>query len=323
MLIKKMLILSFFFFSNKLISQEIPYSKDKCHARGIIVHGKFIYVSTNTGKVYKIHPLSGKSNEIELNKTPNLGEFRDIEFSKGKLIVMESSNNGVIYLKNHQTHFPNVFLDGMSFNKNTGFLMGDQLNGYLSLYYSINSGSNWLPCEGKVKASENENAFAASGSTVHCFNDSTFIFVSGGGSSNFYKSTNKGKSWLKYPIPFVQSESSGPFSMAYNSENEIVVVGGDYTNPDDSTSTCFISKNGGKDWISPNTSPKGYRSCVIHQNGVYFTCGTNGLDYSKDGGINWKSFSNNSYFALAISKNKLVATTPNSSIELFNLELFN
>lgn len=316
-------IYSLFAICIEVLSQEIVYSNKTCHARGIVTRGKFIYVSTNTSKVFKINPVNGKSREIVLYREEKPGEFRDIEFSNGNMIVMESGDEGFIYLKNKAIPFPKVFLDGMSFNNNTGFLMGDQVNGYLSIYYTTDSGKNWLPCQGKIKAVENENAFAASGTTVHCLNNSTFMFVSGGGASNFYKSTDKGKTWFKSPIPFVHSESSGPYSMAYKTNNELVVVGGDYTKPNDSTSTCFISKNGGKDWISPKTSPNGYRSCIIHHNGVYFSCGTNGLDYSMDGGINWKSFDKKSYFALSIYKNYLVATTPNSSIELFNLTFFN
>jgi photosystem II stability/assembly factor-like uncharacterized protein len=316
------LFLSICFLSLKAWSQEILFSKDKCHARGIVSNGKYIYVSTNTCKIFRINPKNGKSKEILIREKQKLGEFRDIEFSKGKIIVMESGDEGYIYSKKYFSHFPKVFLDGMSFYNNTGFLMGDQVDGYLSLYFSTNSGKNWSPCVGKINASVNENGFAASGTTVHCVNDSTFIFVSGGGASNFYKSTDKGKSWFKSPIPFPHSESSGPFSMAYHSIDDLIVVGGDYTKPNDSTSTCFISKNGGKNWISPTSSPKGYRSCVIYYDGIYFSCGTNGLDYSIDGGMNWKYFNTNSYFALSIFENKLVATTPKSSIELFDLEIF-
>jgi hypothetical protein len=316
------LLSGFILIISQVFSQEIFYSKDKCHARGITTHGKFIYVSTNTRKVFKINPVNGKSKEIVINKNEKSGEFRDIEFSNGKIVVMEAGDDGFVYLKNMRTHFPNVFLDGMSFFKNTGFLMGDQVDGYLSLYYSTEHGKNWSPCEGKIKAAINENGFAASGTTVHCLNDSTFIFVSGGGASNFYKSTDKGKSWINSPIPFTHSESSGPFSFVYNTKNQLVVVGGDYTKPNDSISTCFISKNGGKDWVKPSTNPKGYRSCVIFHDDIYFSCGTNGLDYSLDGGMNWKSFNQKSYFAMTVHKNKLIATTPNSSIEIFDLEMF-
>ena len=319
---KRIIILFFCILSCHVKSQEIQFFKEKCHARGLISKGKYIYVSTNTCKVFKINPKNGKSKEIEINKVQKSGEFRDIELTDGKLVVMESGSEGFVFSEKHTTHFPKVFLDGISFYKNTGFLMGDQVNGFLSLYYTTDSGLNWKPCEGKIKAEENENGFAASGTTVHCLNDSTFLFVSGGEASHFYKSKDHGRSWVKSPIPFVRSESSGPFSMAFNNENDIVVVGGDYTTPNDSISTCFISKNGGKNWIIPTSSPKGYRSCIIYHDGIYFSCGTNGLDYSLDGGMNWKSFNKNSYFALAINKNKLIATTPNSSIELFELRFF-
>lgn len=303
--------------------EEIIYSDLDCHARGIATNKKWIFVSTNIGKVYQINPKTKKVKNLKISKEKINVELRDMEFSNEKLICMESGENGNIYLSNGvHVNLGEVFLDGIDFYKNVGFVMGDQVDNCFSLFYSVNNGKSWNICTGKVKSNIGENGFAASGSTVHCLNDSTFIFVSGGSESNFYKSTNRGNSWSKYPIPFEKGESSGAFSISFQSEKECVVVGGDYQRPDYDVNNCFISRDGGVSWNKPNKGPYGYRSCVLYHKGIYFSCGTNGLDYSLDQGENWKKVNKTNYLSMAVFKNTLAVTTSENKIHLYKLEGF-
>ncbi len=71
----------------------------------------------------------------------------------------------------------------------------------------------------------------------------------------------------------------------------MVAVGGDYTRPNESANTCFYSIDGGLSWLASKNPPSGYRSCVIFAFGVYYACGTNGIDYSTNTGITWNSIS--------------------------------
>ena len=50
--------------------------------------------------------------------------------------------------------------------------------------------------------------------------------------------------------------------------NQYAVVGGDFTNDKDTTRNCLITIDGGRNWISPQTAPRGYRSCVIFLTGT-------------------------------------------------------
>jgi hypothetical protein len=250
------------------------------------------------------------------------GELRDIEFSGGKLIVMESGEKGNLYIENSLVHLGDVFLDGISFYNKVGFAMGDQKNEFFSLYYSLNNGKSWNPCHGKVDAKMGENGFAASGSTVHCVNDTTFVFVTGGMESNLYKSTNRGNQWEKNSIPFEKNESSGAFSLAYKSEFEMVVVGGDYQHPERNYMNCFITKNGGANWDIPINGPSGYRSCILFSKGIYYTCGTNGFEYSKDGGFNWINVNSNNYISMCFMNDSLIITTNKNKIHIYPLNQF-
>jgi photosystem II stability/assembly factor-like uncharacterized protein len=322
----KTLILLLFIFPSILRAQaleEIVYTTKNCHARGITADKSFIYVSTNDGKVFKINPKTKKS--IQLNNFDNTGgELRDIELVNHQILTMQSGDSGlVVNLSTNKRHdFHSVFLDGMDFYGNSGFLMGDPINDTFSLFFTINNGKTWNPCKGKILAEKGEAGFAASGSTVHCLNDSTFMFVSGGLKSRIFISTNHGNSWKDSPIPFPVSESTGPFSITCLGKEHFIAVGGDYKLPNDSLSTCFISTNGGKSWVEPIQRPLGYRSCIIAYKNMLFTCGTNGLDYSLDSGFNWIALNQLNYLSLTIFKDKLIATTASNSIHLFDLKKF-
>lgn len=322
----KTLILLLFILPSILRAQaleEIVYTTKNCHARGITADKSFIYVSTNDGKVFKINPKTKKS--IQLNNFDNTGgELRDIELVNHQILTMQSGDSGlIINLSANQGHdFDSVFLDGMDFYGKSGFMMGDPINDTFSLFFTINNGKTWGPCLGKIHAEKGEVGFAASGSTVHCLNDSTFMFVSGGLKSRIFISSNHGDSWKDSPIPFPASESTGPFSITCFGKEHFIAVGGDYKLPNDSLLTCFISTNGGKSWVEPIKRPLGYRSCIIAHKNLLFTCGTNGLDYSLDGGMRWTNINNQNYLSLTIFKERLVATTFTNSIHLFDLQIF-
>jgi hypothetical protein len=300
---------------------EIVYTTRKCHARGITADKSYIYVSTNDGSVFKINPKTKKSVELVNNSG---GELRDIELVNNQILTMQSGDSGVVVnVSTNQFHYFNsVFLDGMDFYGKSGFMMGDPINDTFSLFFTTDSGKTWNPCLGKIHAEKGEAGFAASGSTVHCLNDSTFMFVSGGFKSRIFISINHGNSWKDSPIPFPASESTGPFSIARVGKENFIAVGGDYKLPNDSVSTCFISTDSGKSWVEPIQRPLGYRSCIIAYKNILFTCGTNGLDYSLDGGVRWTKINSQNYLSLTIYKRKLVATTSTHSIHLFDLKKF-
>jgi hypothetical protein len=320
------------YISSNIYSQQnqiLQYSHKAIHARAF--DGEF--VGTNNGEIYRRDYSNDSFKVVDLTDT--FPEIRDIHSTfRNEIIAMQTGNQGAIIFidstgKVTRTPFyerkdstKSIFLDGMSFNGNLGFLMGDPANSHFSLYKSIDGGKTWSPCEGKIKAFSGEAAFAASGSTVEIINGD-FSFVSGGLKSRYFVSSNMGNSWRFYDIPFPTCESCGPYSMCYLPKNKnpleldpkkIVVVGGDYTKPNESKNTCFYSVNGGKSWKKPKKSPRGYRSCVIVSNEVLYCCGTNGVDYSIDFGKSWKSLSNENCFALTANETSILATTTNGRI---------
>ena len=253
--------------------------------------------------------------------------MRDVAVVNNKILGMQSADNGKILFLDlkgslkvqEENQWQGVFLDGMDFLGNRGFLMGDPKDSVFSLFHTENGGKTWQECEGKVKAFKGEAGFAASGTNVQILNDSTYIFISGGLKSRFFKSADNGKSWSSVELPYYPGESTGAYSMNFMNDSVGVIVGGDYKDPDIRLNVCFYTKDGGESWFNAEHPVRGYRSCVVEKTGIYYSCGRNGIDFSRNGGIDWIPFADGAYFSMTSTEDKLVATMKNGTIKFFDL----
>ncbi|MCF8416919.1 MAG: hypothetical protein K9G40_11795 [Crocinitomicaceae bacterium] len=307
----------------------LSYSTLNCNSRSLIVKESILYAANSTGALYAYDLNTGKSTNLMENK--KFEEMRDIEFVGDTLYGMQSGSYGVLarlvdakfesYIVARKNIWYKVFLDGMDFYNNTGFIMGDPVDGFFTLSYSDDGGKNWMPCEGKVAANKGEAGFAASGTNVQVLNDSTFIFVSGGLKSRFFKSTDKGKTWVSTSLPYLTNESSGAFSIHMLNEKEGVIVGGDWANPDMNLNTAFFTNDGGEFWENAEKQPRGYRSCVIQAKNAMYAAGTNGIDISFDKGETWIPFADGNYLALTADDKHLYASMLKGKVRVFELVL--
>jgi photosystem II stability/assembly factor-like uncharacterized protein len=303
----------------------ITYQEGKIHARGIEYANNSLYLACSNGMLYR-YDLDNKKTYI-LNPVEEAPELRDVAHNKSHVLTMQSGKEGLViwtdqfgnrtascYLKDEKGQaIKEVFWDGIAIENKLGFLMGDPIDGYFTLYYSSNAGIDWNPCFGRIKAFDGEAGFAASGSTVQ-IQDGVFYFVSGGLKSRIHYSRNKGKTWESIEIPFESKESAGPFSLAIKDKLNMLVVGGDYTNATGKEKNCFFTKDGGKSWQASTIPPSGYRSCVIYTDGIYYACGTNGMDYSQDNGKTWQNLNDFNTFSMAFDSQYIYASSVNGKV---------
>ncbi|NBR13325.1 MAG: exo-alpha-sialidase [Crocinitomicaceae bacterium] len=298
----------FFITVGSIFSQKIDtliYSTKKLHSRGFCYENKHLFFANNNGELLSYSLKNGETESLNANDT--LPELRDIAILKNKIIAIQSGEIGNLLVHNRKTKQnskikiqksgKDVFLDGIAFECKLGFLMGDPIDGNFSLFYSTDEGSNWKICESELKALEGEAGFAASGSTIQVLNGE-LIFVSGGTRTRFFRSKDLGKTWEISEIPFTQKDGAGAFSISFKDSKNAVVVGGDYTQSKEKKRTCFHTNDGGKTWTEAIIPPNGYRSCIYYSDVVYYACGTSGIDFSLDNGMNWKSISFNNCFAI-------------------------
>jgi len=303
----------------------VVYGDSNMYARGICVNGDRLFVGNSDGSIYYIN-LQKKKQEL-IFKMPHIDEIRDIELYGDQLIAMHSGTNGkIITLKldgsMHVISLPEwqgVFLDGIDIFEKQAFMMGDPVDGTFSLFRSANGGRDWEECPGRIEAEKGEAGFAASGSNVQVLNDSTFVFVSGGEKSRFFKSTDLGATWTDFTLPYYPGESTGAYTMCFANDSIGVIAGGDYRDPELSLNTCFYTVDGGESWLNAMNTVRGYRSCLYFVNGVFYACGRNGIDFSVNGGRDWTPFANGAYFSMTSLGDKLIATTKNGTIQIFNL----
>ena len=253
-------------------------------------------------------------------------DFRGVQaFDANAAIVMSSGKGDLsrLYKTTDGCHtwklvFTNPdkdgFWDAMRFQGDRqGVVLGDPVKGHFTLFQSTDAGETWTtPSIGLpgllgrtlswLKADGGEGAFAASNSAIFASRDFLGI-VSGGplGSRIIYaerhpSATGGAGGSSQREIAMAQgSKSAGAFSAFATEDLKIVIVGGDFRRPDDSSGTAAIfgtAMFGCRPFpCAVQAMPHGYRSAVAYDaaTGTWITVGPNGTDISTDDGKNWRA----------------------------------
>jgi photosystem II stability/assembly factor-like uncharacterized protein len=278
----------------------------KVSIRGLsVVNDRTFWVSGNNGTV-ALSVDGGKT--IKWMKVPGYDsiDFRDIEaFSSTEAVIMGISepayilktlDAGATWKLVYENKTKGIFLDAMEWwNQQSGIVIGDPLDGKPFFIRSFDEGNTWQQLgEGsKLPSLEaGEACFASSGTNIRAFGKKEAVFITGGLNSRFFKG---GKT---IEIPIVQGkETTGANSVAVSkNKKNIIIVGGDFNNKNDTLLNCAISKNSGKSFVQSTIKPNGYRSCVeFISNKKAITCGLNGTDISNDAGKTWTNISTESF----------------------------
>ena len=287
--------------------------------RGLsVVNDNVIWVSGSHGMIGK-SLNSGKNWNWMTVKGFEQVEFRDIEaFDANTAIIMgigspayilKTVDGGTTWKVVYENKTKGMFLDAMDFSDvMNGVVVGDPIGGKTFLAYTADNGNSWkeIPEERRPVTDSGEAFFAASGTNIKVFRDGSYYLVSGGFKSRLITKKSASK------LPVIQGqETTGANSVdVYDNGDprkpgkKIVVVGGDFKSPESTVRNCFFSTNGGKNWKSPNTPPHGYRSCAEFLSPKdIIACGLNGVDYSNDGGRNWKWISKEGFHVCKIARN--------------------
>jgi len=203
-----------------------------------------------------------------------------------------------------------MFLDAIHFkDAANGLVVGDPIHNYIFLLNTNDKGENWneIPSSYfKTPLEKGEAFFASSGSNIAQLSKDDFL-VSGGLRSRL---------WINgaaMDIPILQGgTSTGANSMAISPNgNNIMIVGGDFMKDTSRLQNAvglklFIKPNSNKKWQSEKLPywkidefiglPNGYRSGVEYvSNTILISCGTSGVDISKNKGKNWDLISTESF----------------------------
>ena len=297
---------------------EMVSSGTKTSLRGLsVVNDRVVWVSGSKGTIGKSTD-GGKTWKWVQVKGFEDRDFRDIEaFDASTALIMAVSspayilktiNGGDTWKAVYVNSDSAMFLDAMDFwNEDAGIVIGDPINGKIFIARTFDGGDSWKEVTQAFKptAEKGEALFAASGTNIRPLDRDEAVFVTGGTVSKIYIRDGATK------LPLLQGkETTGANSIAViknkkkNGGSNLMVVGGDFNNPESDSLNCFYSTNHGKTWKAPKTPPHGYRSCVEYlSKNQAITCGITGVDYTFDGGNTWKLISKEGFNTCRIAKN--------------------
>ena len=299
-------------------SIEILSTGTKTSLRGLsVVNDNVIWVSGSNGIVGRSNNAGKNWKWMTVNGFEKT-EFRDIEAFDGNTAVIMGIGEPAYILKTtdggenwkvvYENKTKGMFLDAMDFaNGREGIVIGDPINGKPFIARTNNTGNTWehISEAEKLPTVEGEAFFAASGSNVRLFSNNDYFIVSGGTRSRLFTNTKA------VYLPLTQGkETTGANAidifdngLPHKPGNRMVVVGGDFSVDSSTEKNCFYSLNGGRTWLTPDTPPNGYRSSVeFLSKKDLLTCGLNGVDYSGDGGKNWKWISKEGFHVCRIAR---------------------
>jgi len=264
--------------------------------------------SINGGKTWSWKQIPGYENL----------DFRDIEaFSANRAILLSAGTPAVILLTTdggsvwkevYRNESPDIFLDGMDFwDAESGLIYGDPIKGKMVLLKTRDGGTNWedISQNNTISLMAGEASFAASGTAIRCDSKGNTWIATGGLQSRIFHSSDYGNSWKAYACPIIQGKSStGPFSIAFHTENIGIAAGGDYLIDSSRVNNLLLTRNGGKTWSKPSITTFGYRSAIEYiSKKVLIATGPTGTDCSKDAGKTWIPLSAEGFNTVRKAKN--------------------
>lgn len=218
--------------------------------------------------------------------------------------IAKTMDGGVTWQIVFESNFAESFINGMKFvDEQRGLAFGDPIQGRLEIFITADGGSSWktLPPDRCPIVDTGEAGFAASNSSIALYDDRVWIGLGGRNGNarllhcsipNFQIGNVTNWQWDSIEIASVKSgPSSGIFSIGLN-ETTGWVVGGDYKQTDKNEMIAAFTNDRGVTWKKPNSSPRGFRSCVIPLPGrkTWLAVGPTGTDITKEN-LPWQPIS--------------------------------
>jgi photosystem II stability/assembly factor-like uncharacterized protein len=288
-----------------VLAQRPPIEKTGIDAnlRGISIsqtsRDKYIVWASGTkGTVLRSADEGRSWNQLKVDGEADL-DFRDIEafgantaylMSSGdgkKSRIYKTTDQGKSWTLQYTDKRVGFFLDSLACNSHTHcFALSDPIDGKF-LVLATTDGQHWseLPRDKMPAALATEGAFAASGTAIALCGEDIY-FGTGGPAARVFHSADLGHTWSVSDTPITAgTASAGIFSIACDGDH-VVIVGGDYKNPNRAERVAAYSSDHGKMWRLADKQPGGSRSAIRIMAGTAFAVGPNGEDISLDYGVN-------------------------------------
>jgi hypothetical protein len=209
-------------------------------------------------------------------------------------VVLKTKNGGENWSIVTEILDTNMFLDAIHFKDDQeGWIVGDPILNQIFLLHTQNKGQSWeeVPVDYFKAPVKTGEAFFAASATNMTHSKDALMMVTGGITSRLWMNGNPSD------LPIIQGlKSTGANSIAISpDQNKMIIVGGDYLRDTlkNMNFICLVKKTNKLNEINWQQAknyknPNGYRSCVdFVDNQFIVTCGSSGVDFSKNGGQTW------------------------------------
>ena len=219
-----------------------------------------------------------------------------------------------------------VFLDGIAFwNDLYGVAYGDPVNGKFLVLITLDGGEIWRQVDYNLipYALPNEAGFAASGTGIAAVGESTIYIGTGmADTARLYRSIDMGLNWEIKSTPLKAGDSYGIYSMFFWSENEGIIVGGSYKEPEDTLNNCFYTADGGNNW-EKCYGLGGYTSCVhgTKDGGFLVATGRIATFYSTDKGKHWDVLMKETFYSVRVAEEMLYFSGREGKVHVYKYSL--
>ncbi len=265
-----------------------------------------ILKSSDEGKTWKrLHVAGGEALDFRGIVAFNATTAYLMSSGEGdKSRIYKTTDGGGTWTLQYTDKRKEFFLDALKCVSETECVaLGDPIGGKFLLLHTTD-GKHWspLPSDNMPAALPGEGAFAASNTSLALSGDDEIFFGTGGPAARVFHSRDRGRSWTVVETPIIhRNASSGIFSLGLDEYNRVIVLGGDYKEPNRSYRVAAYSLDGGKTWQLAAQMPGGYRSALAHvDDGRWVAVGPTGEDITNDSGVHWKHTDSLNLNAVAI-----------------------
>ena len=162
------------------------------------------------------------------------------------LYKISKNKTALVYTENHKK----AFYDALQFfdDGKHGIAVGDPTEECASIILTSDGGNSWrkISCANLPKFAEGEAFFAASNTNIKTMGSTVWV-ASGGTKARVLKSEDYGVTWDIFETPIIQGNGpQGIYSIDFTDEKNGIVIGGDYSKPEENKGNKAITKDGGK-----------------------------------------------------------------------------